>query len=308
MNETSDTRTPWLRRHWLAVAFFAIGLVAVVFVVLAIAMFMAWRASPEKALADAIQYAADAPGKYTITINGDTMVLTTDGQRQSLKGTYHDMPFEAVVNGNVLYVKSSTPDKFADMFLPKSGLLPAVVPVVNQVVTSLKDRWVSMDTAKLPYIGADTNTMKCLLSARSQLVTNRMAKGELADVYASNGFLSMQTKTTTATEVTYHVNIDKKKLDVFADKLAATKFYQSLTNECAGFDQVLKNSGAKPIGADVTITKSDHRLKTVSAGDMRITAQDTQVGTIDVPKDVVAYDSLAMTVTESVFKSLWQRQ
>jgi len=308
MNETPGTNTSWLRQHWPRVVFFVVGLVAIVFIGLAIVLFMAWRASPEKALSDAVQYAVDAPGSYSITMNGDAMTLATDGQRQSLKGTYRDMPFEAIVDGNVLYVKSSTPDKFASMFVPKSGLLPAVVPVINQVVASLKDRWVSMDTSKLPYIGTDTNNMKCLLNARSQLVTNRMAKGELADSYASNRFLDIQTKSTTATEATYHVSLNEEKVNAFADKLSTTKFYQSLSSDCSGFVGDFKKLGSKPVGIDVTITKSEHRLKTIVMGDVHVAANDASVDTISIPKDAVAYDSLAMTVTESVFKSLWQRQ
>lgn len=301
----ADSR--WYRQHWLAITFFATGLAAIIFITLAIVMFAAWRSSPEKALADAVNYAINMPGEYHFVASGTDMTLQTDGRRQSWSGTYQDVRFDALVDGNTMYVRSPTPDVFARHFFGISELPPSMTPLVTQLIESVKNRWVSIDVYRLP-AGLGTSRSKCLLNGRSQLVANHEVKLELAATYASNKFLTIKTARTTAIDETYTVNLETDKLDNFLKKLATTNFYSSLAGDCTGTLDEIRKLGAKNSDAEVTVTKSDHRLKSVAIGSLRITATDNPVDTISLPADVIYYDTLAGTVAQSLLKSQFKLQ
>lgn len=295
----------WRASRWQVVLSIFFAVIAMAVVGIAVAAQLAWQASPEKLLLDALDYSSKTPATYTVTAKDIAATASYDGTRSSIKGTYKAVRFTAVVDGPMLYVKSSTPAELVKLFVPKN--LPAEAkPAIDSITTIITNRWVSMpiDGVKLADTAA-TQDSSCATSAKSQFMTNEEAPKELAKLYENNRFLAIDKTNESDKSVAYKLGMDVGRYNAFMTALVGSKFYGSLKSQCAQLVQTLKGLNDNGITADVQLSRAKHALQTLTVNGLetepiKVTTTYGNVGTIVTPTDVISYDSISNSIIQTL--------
>lgn len=309
-NTTDEASTPWHSNRLLVIVTIFFAVVSMAVVGISVATHFAWQASPEKAMIDAIDYSAETPATYDIVTKDINATVSYDGKRQAITGRYKAVEFNAVVDGNRLYVKSSTPAELVKLFTA-DDLPENFRPMVDAIVARITDKWVSTSLERLPASNAsESRNISCMLAAKSQFITNKDAKKELAKLYESNRFLVMEKAAVTDKSNAYKVTIQDEEFDGFVIALKKGQLYKSLRSDCENFVQTMVGMKNKDgdFSADILLSKSKNAFqkitaRSVNSGSTTIDVRYGDVGTITIPGDSISYDSLSTGVIQSMVES-----
>lgn len=305
--EHSEKSSSWHKRRWLVVLGIFFAVISMVVVGISVATYLAWQASPEKALLDAVEYSSKTPAEYRIVTDEFDVAVSYDGEHSAITGVYDNVKFNAVVDGSVVYIKSSTPKELVSLFAPKE-IVEKYQSTVDAIVARITDRWVSMSLDRVP-LGddSDAKSISCWTSANAQLTTNKQAKKELASLYADNRFLAIDKTAVTDKSNKFTVKIDHAKLDGFMTNLKKSDFFESLKSQCADTVQSLAGMAQKhtDASAEILLSKSKNALQKltlegVSDQPYGITARYGDVGKIVVPTDAITYESISNSILQTM--------
>jgi hypothetical protein len=308
MSEDREQSSPsWHKHRWLIVLGIFFAVLSMVVVGISVATYLAWQASPEKALLDAVEYSSKTPAEYRIVTDDFTVSVSYDGEHSAITGTYDSVKFNAIVDGSIIYIKSSTPKELVALFAPKE-IVEKYQPTVDAIASRITDRWVSMSLDRVPLGNdSDASSISCWISANAQLTTNKQAKKELASLYTNNRFLAIDKTAVTDKSNKFTVKIDHAKLDEFMTNLKKSDFYGSLKSQCADTVQRLADMAQKhtDAAAEILLSKSKNALQKLTLGGVSdqpysITARYGDVGKIVVPTDAITYESISNSILQTM--------
>ena len=309
--EQEAAGTPWYRRRWLVVALTAVIVLLVATAATALVAYVVWLASPEKALSDAVRYAATNPAVYRVTAAGKDITLRSDGELQQATGTYDGIEFEAIHSKSTLYIKPATPERLLDKFAISDQFSAQLRPIVDTLAATIRNKWVAIRTSDIPQTATDAHLMPCIANGNMQLMASDTARQQLATAYVQHRFVVADRTASTSNEVTYALSIDGSKLRGFLDALVKTDFYKSHAWQCDDSVQKLRDMSTDTLRVTAALDRSNNRFTAIDIGDkpgsaVKIAVDYTPVAKITLPADALSYDALKSNVAQTLFKSFLQ--
>jgi hypothetical protein len=272
----------------VAVTLLAIG------TLIAITLLLLWRASPEKALLDAIDHVRTTPGTYVVKSPDMDTIVTVSGQQFAVAGKIRSVPIEMIVNGNTVYARSPDPQAAYKTFM--SSPTPKTTPFIDNILVSLKDRWFTFNLQSLPIQSADIFTVRCLLDAKDIFVNSDVSRQQFGSAYLAHPFLSVKAGDSSVNQSVYTVTIDGTKRTEFYQSFAKSNLYQSLTN-CSEKTDPFQNMNFQGVSMTATVSQPDHVLKTLQIHSEKstttVTADYLSVPKITMPSNAVSLEDIA---------------
>lgn len=302
---------PWYRQKWVRVVGIVAAAMLAVSAIAAAALFIVIRNSPQKVIADAIAYSLDSPGTYTIkSATLDGRLWLKNGQYR-LAATYEGIPVDSISNANMLYLKTSEPQKLFDKFAA-TGSFGALRPMVEEAVGAVRDKWLAVNlqtkSVSLPVL----DQAQCAIEAKQQLA-NTKTRGEMASLFMQEGFIVIDSLSDTSGSVQYRLSLaaDSARTETFMREVRQSHFYRSL-DACQGWSDTSLDH-LRSIAAEVTINKPMRQmtklvLKNSGKQVAQVTADYQTDFTIDIPQSTIDADQLVGGIFSSLLRSYLQRR
>jgi hypothetical protein len=263
-------------------------------ILIAITLLLLWRASPEKALLDAIDHARTTPGTYVVKAPDMDAIVTLNAQQFAVAGKLRNVPVEMIVSGSTVYMRSPSPENAYRAFM--SSPTAKISPIINEILSPLKDRWFMFNLQRVPTQSNDMMTVRCMLDAKDILMNDVVSRQQLGSTYVAHPFLSIKPGDSSVIQSTYNVAIDGSKRTEFYKTFTATGFYQSLTN-CSEKTDPFQGMNFQGVSLTATVSQPDHILKTLQIHSDKstttITASYLSVPKINTPSDAVSLEDIA---------------
>lgn len=298
----------WYRNKWVKITAIALAAISVIITIAAVVTVVIWNGRPEKALIDSLDYALRQPGVYTINSTDLDGKLQIDGERYAADINFEGIPLSAVGNANMLYLRTTEPEKILDKIVPKTSLGP-FLPSIREVISSVKDKWLSINlqnqALEFPVLGQ----IYCATDIKDSLSNNSTARRAFAASYIANPFLGMRVTDTNNARSVYELRFDDEKRLAFLHELEGGDFAEGLS---------LCQDIRLPVLGDTTqasmtveVTQPIHKLDKLTIKDktgkvMKITADYSRSPLIVIPSDTVDMDKIANTVVSSMMRSYLQ--
>lgn len=300
----------WYSKRWLVVVVVFLAVIAMAVVGVYSSSQLAWQASPEKALMDAMNYSSKTPGTYNIKSKDMVASVSYDGERFAAVGTYKSVPYNVVVAGTMLYVKSTAPAKLADMLVVNDSV-KNIKPLMDAIAARITDKWVAVSLQDFPQTkdGA-SNHIACAMTARSFAATNKAAMKDLAAIYDTNRFLAANKTNETDKSHEYDLAIDSNMFGNFMTEFKKSRVHDSLGAECDTVINTIEKLGSKEgnARASVFLSKSKNALQKATidgsaSGAVSVDAHYGDVGVITIPTDAIPYTSITNGVIQTMVQS-----
>lgn len=267
-------------------------------------MYVSWQSSPEKVLVDAATYARTTPGAYHImTSNGD-VTAHYDGKLLAASGTYSNMQFDSIIDGQTAYLKTATPDKLVALL--GTDTVPVTLrPLVGAISQLIANRWMEVSLDQLPSTDTTESTL-CALDGNDQLTRNTDAVIQLIKVYMQHDFMKIKTEKSDGTQI-LSIAFDNDKVKGFWDAMEKTQYYESLTTSCASLLKVLRSVDVSAVTATVSVDDTSHVLKTVqlvlpNKQQVRVVAAYGHEPAVSVPANTLSYETITNMIWQSALK------
>ena len=292
---------PFYRKRWFLWTAGAIGALVIAITIAAFTLLALWRNSPESALLDAMQYAVKTPGSYHITTGDTNATVTVRDQRYGVKGTVEGVPIEAVLYGGTLSVKSSQPDKLYDLLMANAKTNIVLQRIVQTIAAGVKDKWISVNLQSTRLQAGEAQTAQCLTQVKDSLANNPQGWRDLQSAYVAHRFV----QAADPHENKYSVTLNGQKAVDFLATFSQTDFYQSLTNcndaETPAADLLNKLQATFTLSEQRTIQSVT--IRQANKSDINITANYTDVPSVNAPTDAISLDQLLVRSFQSFTSS-----
>lgn len=300
---------PWYRQKWVRFVGIVAAVALAVSAIAAAALFIVIRNSPQKVIADAVVYSLDSPGTYTIKSDTLDGRLWTKDERYRLAATYEGIPVDIISNANMLYLKTSEPQKLFDK-IAETGSFGAMRPTIEKVIGTVQDKWLAINlqakSVSLPML----DRAQCAIEVKQQLA-NTNTRGEVTGLYMKENFIAIDTLSDTSGSARYRLSLaaDSMRAETFMTEIIQSRFYRSL-DACQGWNKTSLNS-LRNVSAEVMISKPMRQmtglvLKGSDGQEARIEADYQTDFAIDIPKNTVDADQLVSGIVSSLLRSYLQ--
>lgn len=307
--DESDALNKWHSKRSLVIAGIFFIVVSMAIVGISVATHVSWLSSPEKALLDAVQFSTKTPATYTVASKDIKAAIAYDGSKQAIDGTYKGVQFNAVVSGNLLYVKSETPAELVKLFVPTDAP-NNLAPVTDAIIQRITGKWIVVSLERIPFKNAvDSKNMSCVLTTKTQLITNEKAKKELVKLYKTNRFVAAEKASETEKSNVLNVTINDDVFHDFIKALQQSKVYSSQKTDCEDFvNGAVTAFNREKSTATVLLSKSKNALQKATitnavSGQVTVDVVYGDVGSIPVPTDTISYDSITGGVVQTMIQT-----
>lgn len=297
INPELSHKKPWVK--WTLIISAVVALVAIVVAGVA---FAAWNNSSQKALLDAVNYAAQNPGEYQYTSQKFNATVTLGNKIYEADITLGATDVNVIVADQTIYLKSSDPMAALSEL---SGVSVSTLssPVLKPIFASIQNQWVSMDLQAPPFQSDIINNIHCVTDTKDSVTNDTGMRVQIGAAYFSHPFINILSKSTTGSTISYGLSVNATNLNLFQTAFENTSFYKSLAS-CTQLPQIsLGDSSLATAKATVILSQANHELKSITVGDgsssVRITANYSNVPTLSVPVNVVGFNQLANNIYQS---------
>lgn len=294
----------WYDNKWVKIVGLVLGTLSVVVALGAVVLAIQWNSRPEKVMFEAIDYALKQPGSYHAISPTIDMHVAVDGRQYAVDATIDTVPLQAVVNGDVLYIKTPQPEQLVEKIVPASELA-SLKPIIGGIVSESKDKWLQVNLKNKSLDFPVFEQLNCALTTKGTLSSSDDTRKTVAGAYLKHPFLAFRTTATGDTSVTYETTLSDQERQGFRDALWKTDVKQKLS-ECVETPiPVLEN--LKVTKLTMEIAKPVHKFQKLtleSEGNTvaTVTADYTKKPTITIPDEVTNLDQ----VVGSVFSAIMQ--
>lgn len=304
--DSPPPKRPWYRGRRVITVGIIMAVFALIALIVLIIMTAIWNSRPEKTLFDSLDYALNEPGSYNITTTEMTAEVDVDTkQRMRINASIDSVPLEAVVDANMLYLKTSDPAGLLGD-ISQNESLQQLAPILGRLVATVKDKWLSVNlqsqTLPLPIF----KQVGCFASGKDRLANDGAAWRDFQMAYAANPFINIQKTGEKSDQVTYDLTVDGKKRQEFRDALQKGSA-KSVMTECEDIQIGLLK---QPEGGKITakIDRPDNRFNelvvTDSSGAVtKITADYSVRPIVTAPQGAVEIESIIKQVLSSMMQT-----
>lgn len=296
--------TPWYSNKWVKIVGIVLATLSVVVALGAVVLAIQWNSRPEKVMFEAIDYALKQPGSYHVTTPTIDMRVAVDGRQYSVDATIDSVPLQAVVNADVLFIKTPQPEQLVEKIVPASELA-SLKPVIGGIVSSSKDKWLQINLKNKALDFPVFDQLNCAVVAKSIMTSNDPTRKAVVGAYLKHPFLDFRTTTTADASVTYETTLSDQKRQDFRDALWKTDAKQTLSQCDETPVPVLEK--LKVTTLTMEIARPVHKFQKITLATegskvATVTADYSKKPTITIPDDVTNLDQ----VVGSVFSAIMQ--
>lgn len=299
---------PWYRRKWVRIVGIMLAALSIVVALGVVVLAVQWNSRPEKVMFEAIDYALKQPGSYHMTSDTIDIKLAVDGRQYAVDATVDSVPLKAVVNADVLFIKTPQPEQLVEKIVPASQLA-SLKPVIGGIVSESKDKWLQINLKNKALDFPVFDQLGCALKAKSVMSSSDDARRSVTTTYLKHPFLVFQTTESSDTSVTYNMTLDDKKREEFREALWKTDVKQSVS-ECVETPiPVLENLDVTALTME--IAKPIHKFQklTLMAGDKNVgvvTTDYSKKPVITIPEDATNLDQVVGSVFTTIMQSYFR--
>ncbi len=297
-----ERRKRWIKR----LIIIAVAIVALL-AATAIALFVWWSNSPQKALLDAADYAMRQQAAYTIEADNTALRLQVGDHLYRAEGTVNGLKVEAIVSGDILYIRSPNPEKLLAQASNNQQTTTPSNSLLAPIFKELQNQWVSINL-QTPVIRSDElSNLHCAVDSKDILENDNTSRQQLAATYFAHQFVTIGSAVRTGSDTSYDLSLSGKDLEAFQTALQKTDFYKSLTDCVQLVNGSFDATNLSDTKVTIVLTQSNH-LKSVTMHDesgktTSISADYTPQTTITVPSNARTLDQIA----NELFKSITTR-
>lgn len=277
---------------------------AVVFTLLALVIM--WFGShilvkPDDTVVDAVNYTLKTPGTYHVAseVTNGSLVVADNGF--SWSGAIGGVDVDAILTGEMLYIKSPAPDRLYSMV---TGSNNPVEQAIQTLTDKLRNRWIKSDLQKSQLGTQITNTLKCAYEQKNILQQNDSAREEWLHAFRDTSFWVIRKGPDNGSTTMYQLLMDTTARASLFAKVRQTAYYRLLTSCQSGIDMSRIAEGHW-LNATVTLSQPEHIMQSIvvdlgTSGTMTITPNYQITGSVSPPSDAASIDELLIEYLKSL--------